>query len=300
MATIIQQGRFTSDGNTKILRVRSDVDWMKIINYTVADDDTQTTGIGVEYYWQRGMSDDTGIEYKKSNAANAAQLVTALASGGFTRIDSSNNPLGAKVAITAGTNAVQPVMSTGDTSGLVAGDVVRLSGMTGQESLSGIDFQVDTIVANTSFRIAYAMANTPGAVATAGFWRKVKYDPIYYPQYRYIANITRASNAVVTCTVDHGFTVGQKVRMVVPSEFSMIEMDGLQATITAVTSSTITLDIDSSSFTAFTFALPADAPFSPALVVPLGQDTAQSLSSSVDVLADAADNQAYIGMTNGS
>jgi hypothetical protein len=124
----------------------------------------------------------------------------------------------------------------------------------------------------------------------------VKYDPIFYPRRRFAANITQASSAVVTCTVDHGLTVGQEVRLQVPAAYGMVEMDGLQATITATTASTLTLDVDSSAFTAFAFPLPAAAPFSPALVIPVGMDTGVALSNSVDDLADATENQSIIGV----
>ena len=50
------QGRFTSDGTAKTLVLPSSVDWMEVYNYTVADDDTQTTAVGVKYYWQRGKA----------------------------------------------------------------------------------------------------------------------------------------------------------------------------------------------------------------------------------------------------
>lgn len=293
--TAILQGRFTADGNAKTLPIRSDVDWMEVVNYTVADDDTQTTAVGVGYYWQRGMAADTGIEYKKSNAANAAQLTTALASGGFTLVNSSDNPVGNAVAVSSTTNATQPVVATGDTSGLVAGDVVRLVNITSAGNLGGIDFQIDTVVANTSFRIANALANAPGA-GTTGFYRKIKYDPIYYPRRRFVANITAAASAVVTTTVDHGFTVGQDMVFKVPAEFGMVQMDGLRGTITAVTASTFTVDIDSSTFTAYEFPLNADVPFTPAQVIPFGEDVAQARSSSVNELEDATDNVAYLGM----
>ena len=293
--TIIQQGRFTSDGTAKVLQVRSDIDWMEVINYTIADDDTQTTAVGVAYYWQRGMANDTGIEYKKSNAANASQMITALASGGFTLEDSSSDPVLAAVAVTSTTNATQPVVATGDTSGLVAGDVVRLVNITNAANLGSIDFQIDTVVSNTSFRIANALANAPGA-GTTGFYRKIKFDPQFYPRRRYLANVTAASNAVVTTTVDHGYTVGQEVRFSVSAPYDMVELDGLRGTITAVTTSTFTVDIDSSAFTTFAFPVNGDVPFTPAQVVPLGEDTGVARANSVDELADATDNVSYIGM----
>lgn len=292
--TILQQGRFTSDGTTTLLSVRADVDWMIVYNYTNAG---ATGDDSVKFYWQRGMTDGTGVRYFKSGGGNNLNLTTLASPNGFTPVNTSNNPLTAATAVTGATNATQPVVSTADTGDLVAGDVVRLSGLTGQENLAGIDFQIDTVVANTSFRIANALATAPGAAATAGNWRKVKWDPIYYPRRRFIADISQAASAVVTCTADHGLTVGQEVRIVVPALYSMTQMDGLLGTITATTASTITLDIDSSGFTAFTFPLPASVPFSPALVVPVGQDTAQSITSAVDILADAADNQSVIAMT---
>lgn len=291
--TIVQQGRFTSDGTAKLVTLRSDVDWMLVYNFTNAG---ATGDDSVKFYWQRGMADLAGIRYFKDGGGNNLNLST-LTTTGFTRIDTSTNPLSAATAITAGTNATQPVMSTGNTGDLVAGDVVRLTGMTGQESLSGLDFQIDNVVANTSFRIAGAMANAPGAVATAGNWRKVKYDPIYYPRRRYIANITQAASAVVTTTVDHGFTVGQLVRFHVPAECDMTQIDELVGTVTATTANTITVDIDSSGFSAFAFALPAEVPYTPPQVVPVGEDTAEALDNSVDILADAADNQGIIAMS---
>jgi len=291
--TLIQQGKFTSNGATKLLSIRADADWMYVVNYTNAG---ATGDDSVRFYWQKGMADLAGLREFKSGGGNNLNM-SVMTTTGFTRIDTSTNPLAAAIAVTGGTDATQPVYSTANTSDLVAGDVVRLSGLTGQENLAGIDFQVDTIVANTSFRVAYAIATTPGAAATAGNWRKVKWDPIYYPRRRFVGNISAANPAVVTCTVDHGLTVGQKVRLVVPAVYGMVEMDGLQGTITAVTANTMTLDVDSSGFTAFQFPLPAIVPFSPALVVPLGEDTAHALSVSGDILADATDNQAFIGMS---
>ena len=293
--TIVQQGRFTSDGSAKVLQVRSDIDWMEVVNYTIADAN-QTTAVGVAYSWQRGMADDTGIEHKKSNAANAANLMDAMASGGFSLQDSSSNPVLAAVAVTSTSNVVRPIVATGDTSGLVAGDIVRLVNITSASNLGGIDFQIDTVTGSTSFRIANALANAPGA-GTTGFYRKIKYDPMFYPRRRTIANITAASSAVVTVTVDHGFTVGQDVRFHVSAPHDMVEMDGLSGTITAVTASTLTVDIDSSAFTTFAFPVNGDTPLTPAQVVPFGEDVAQARSSAVDELGDATDNVSFIGMS---
>jgi hypothetical protein len=296
--TILQQGKFTSDGTTKVLQIRSDIDWMQVINYTIADAD-QTTAVGVEYYWQRGMSDDTGIEYKKSNAANAANLTDAMASGGFTLLDTSGSPLGTlNATITAISTAAIPVATNSGTNGLVAGDVVRFTDVTGAQQLGGFDFTVGhNTLTTTTFSLDY-MSQLGGA-GTTGSWRKINFDPQFYPVTRTITKATSSgTSTVVTLSVKHGYTAGQAVRFVVPSAYGMVELDGLIGNITSVdttltTGNTITVDIDSSAFTAFAWPATADVPFSPAYVVPVGETASGSYANNLD---DATDNVSYIGM----
>ena len=79
-------------------------------------------------------------------------------------------------------------------------------------------------------------------------------------------------------------------------------MNGLQVTITAVdlVNNTITINVDSSAFSAFAFPtaaqLSAAGAFTQAQVVPMGEDTADALSQGVDILTDATLNTAFIGM----
>jgi len=126
--TILQQGRFTSDGTNKVLAIRSDVDWIRVYNTTVAAAN-QTTAVGVEYYWQRGFGDGAKWTYFKSNAANAANLSQYITSNGFSLLDTSLNPLSAAVAISGLSNLTRPVITTASTAGLANGDIVRLSGL---------------------------------------------------------------------------------------------------------------------------------------------------------------------------
>ena len=298
--TILQQGRFTSAGTAKTLTLRSDVDWMIVYNTTVAAA-AQTTVLGVKYYWQRGFAADSKWTTMKSNAANAADLERMVTSSGFTLVDSSSAPEGTlNATVTDVSNAAIPVVSNSGTNALTAGDVVRLINVTTAQQLGGMDFTVghNTLTSGT-FSLDY-MAQV--VTATTGSWRKIKYNPLYYPRRRYVTAVTAASSAVITMSVTHGFTVGQSVRLVVPAAFGMIEADGLLGTITAIdttvtTGNTITVDIDSSAFTAFAFPVSADVPFTFAEVVPVGEDTAQALTSSVNILSDATENTGYIGMT---
>jgi hypothetical protein len=82
----------------------------------------------------------------------------------------------------------------------------------------------------------------------------------------------------------------------------MTEMNNLYATIVAVnttltTGNTITLDIDSTAFTAFAFPTSSvGLAFTPAQVVPVGENSAEALVLGVDFLNDATINTGYIGM----
>jgi len=293
--TIIQQGEFTSNQADKIIVLRSDVDWMTVVNWTQSV--ATNADYGCHYYWQRGMAEGLGLVYYHP-AADATLAVAATAAGaGFTLIDSTDTAPGAARAITAATNVVAPVVAAANTNGLAVGSIVRLSGVTGAESLGGWDFQVGAVTAGVNFTMAYNMANAAGAAGTAGFYRVIPYDPIFYPRYRWIVNITQAVSAVIHTSVDHGYTVGQKIRVNLPSaSFGMVEINGVEGIVTAVTAGTITTNIDSSGFTAFAFALPADIPFTMPSVIPVGIDMGTALTGAVDILADATHNTGYLGM----
>jgi hypothetical protein len=297
------QGKFTSTGANKILNIRSDVDWINVYNYTAAAQ--AAADLGFQYYFQRGMAQGRGIIYAKLGAvANDPITVGEIgATLGFYLIDTSVNVPGASVALTSVSAGATPVVATGNTAGLADGDIVRLYNVTGGLQLNGLDFTIDTIIANTSFELAYMVQIV---LTGAGTFRKIPYNPIYYPRARYISSITQAAQAVVKLTVTHGYKVGQVVRFIVPSvagsavSYGMTEMNNLQGTILAIdlVNNTITVDIDSSGFTAFAFPTTALAAsgFTPAQVVPIGQNTAESLDAGVDILTDATVNEALVGI----
>lgn len=295
----MQQGRFTSTGSAKILQIRSDLDWMMVYNITQGAA-SQTTAVGVKYYWQRGFPAGAKWTTFKSSAGNAANLDQYITSNGFTLIDSSVNPVGVlNNTITAVSAAAIPVVSNSGTNGLSAGDVVRMINVAGAQQLGGYDF---TVGYNTLTSGTFSLDYMPQIVAgTTGSWRKIEFDPLFYPAARFITKVATGSTTTVTMSVTHGYKVGQAVRFVVPAAFGMTQLDGLIGTITAIdttttTGNTITVDIDSSAFTAFSFPLTAAVPFSPAMVVPVGENTAEALDAGVNILSDATINTGYIGI----
>lgn len=296
--TVPLAGSFTGTGNAIDLNIVSDFDWIEVRNFTNSG---ATGDDGVRFFWQRGMPNGGGIREFKSGGGNNLNLATLADPNGFTPLDTTTDPMTAPIAITAATNAVQPVVSTANTGALVAGDVVVLSGTTGAPTISGIPFAVDTVVANTSFMIKNALANAPGAAATAGFWRQVRWPAYWFPQRRLIADITQANPAVVTLTADipavnPNFVVGQRVRFNIPASYGMTQLDGLDATITALTASTITVNVDTTTFSAFTFPVVADAPNSYAHVWAYGQTASTPYENLLD---DAVENVGFRGVRLG-
>lgn len=341
--TILSQGSFVAPATivNRVVAIPSGVDWMRVVNYTRMGTVGGASAYGNQFLWQRGMSAGTGsVQYYSNGSAilNGDNLL----SGGFTLYDPSGNTngalplLSASVATTAITNVTRPVVSTGSTAGVAVGTVVRLSTQSGDtqdaQAVCGIDFVVGAVTANVSFTLltaSNALANTVGLTTGTGHYRIVRYDPLFYPYRRYIVNITQAANAQVSTSVAHGLTVGQEVRMIIPAVSGMIELNANplnnyypNATSAPVIVASVvddynfTINVNTSAYTAFTFPTVAQQPSSFPLVVPVGEDTATSLSSiaaqtptiggvqiyntNSGILADSTVNTGYIGMILGT
>lgn len=342
--TILGQGTFTVAAGVpqKLIQIPSSADWMKVYNYTQAADATPAGVYGFEYYWQRGMAAGTGMVKYKTNAGAGDDTVfqNVLATGGFTLLDTSVQTPGNAVAITAMTAANPPVVTTGTTPAV--GSIVRLYSLDNQPQFGGMEFTVTAETPATNFTVGN-LSSINSTASTAGFWRQVPHNPIYYPRRRFATYVRAATEAVIYLSVTHQFAVGQSVRLSFPGGSAVwgnyAALDGRQATITAVnvaragaepnnggTANNIQVDVDTSAFGAWAvFGAatneaypPASAvAFTPAAVVPQGEDSAESLTTALaqapleydgsivlgtqpGLLSDATNNLAYLGMTLGT
>ena len=298
------QGRFTNDGNATIIQLPSGVDWMWVKNITQSY--AAAAGQGVEYYWQRGMDQGRGTIYTKTAVTNALAIAQIAANAGFYLIDSSVNIPGPSLALTGITAGNPPVVNTANTASLNNLDTVRIFSTVGAKQLGGLDFTIDNISAGVSFELAY-MAAIASANPGAGTFRRIPFNPLYYPPIRYITKITQDTLAIVTLSVTHTFTVGQSVRLIIPTvtaaAFGMTELNGVEATIVAIgdadvdgITNTITIDQDTTGFSAFVFPLTTDPGHSPAQVVPIGENTAEALLAGANILGDSTVNTGFFGL----
>ncbi len=269
-------GSFTSAGAAAFQDVslpHGQPDLFVLQNRTDWGANTETGLISKRY---RGMAEESALLTNAGVNTNLELSASTITTNGFRFIDQSNPPVFAALAQTNISVANPAVVTMANTGAIQAGSVVRFDNTTGQLQTSGYDIEVTAVTVNTNITLTLDSQNF-AAVGTAGNARLI-IPPHFYPRYRYImpiggaVGITQAVNAVVSVTVAHDFTVGEKVSFRVPTAWGMSEINNVTGTVTAVGTYTITTDIDSSGFTAFlppTSAVYA-AGVSPAVIVPAG------------------------------
>ena len=113
----------------------------------------------------------------------------------------------------------------------------------------------------------------------------------FYPQRALINAITNAQNAQVTFTEDHDFTIGEIVSFRVEKNFGMFEINQKRAKVLSITSDTITVDIDSSSWTAFDYSMLNSDGTTPPHCVPSSSSLVPNANPPRINILDAFDNR---------
>lgn len=298
------QGSFTADGNAHIINLPSDVDFMEVENLTRII--TPQNGTGVKFRWMRGFANASAIQERTDGAG--ALTISQITTNGFTPIVTSDPQVpGPQLSGTAISGATPPIVTSANTGTLANGDIVEFYNTLLAQQFNGYQFTVDTVTVNTSFRLPYA----PTIVATGATtlnYRVIKNQPMYYPRRLFISSISLATQAVVVFTVTHNLTVGQRIVFgQIPAMYGMTQISGQRGLITAIntTTNSVTVDIDTSGYTAFAFpttAVAAATPHTQPSVTPFG-DGPSSLANPLgnqSVLDGATRNTAIRGMYLGS
>ena len=309
-------------------------DWVFVKNLTNWGDTTAVTSIESE--WFSSMAQGAYIAENQTVTTNALASAAGT-SGGFTFIDQTNPPTFAKVAVTSVTVTSSPpssstvVVATGNTAGLNVVDYVRLINITSALELSSIAFQVTAITTNTNFSLGMmATAVNAGmsvASGTTGFYQKV-YPGFMYPKLSPVLYITQATQAKVYFARPNDYSVGELVDFTIPAPYGMTQLSYLTGTPIAgatsnppgaarvlvvtntATESSITINYDTTGFTAFQFPTSAiysvGANASPATCYPAGSGIVP-LNGSATIpqsppgtnLVDTFDNKAQYVMNLG-
>lgn len=283
---LIAQGHFTSTGAATTIELPKRPDYFVIENRSLWS--TAPTAV-VRSWWYDGYAN--GQASTLTEGAGSALTATTIAAGGagFTFVDLSSQTPGALVATGTAITAATPAVVTDATSPAV-GAIVRMINTTGMLQIGGLDFTVTAVTPGVNFTLGYLPAAGFAAAATNADYRVI--PPKYYSPYRrWITQITAANPAVITVSVAHNYLVGDRIAIHNPdANFGMPEIDGLTGTVTAVTASTITTDINAAAFTAFAF--PTSAVASAGVTHP----TVTNVGEVATKLTSSMDNTAYYGM----
>ncbi len=110
----------------------------------------------------------------------------------------------------------------------------------------------------------------------------------FTPERSVISAISKANPGVVTTSTDHGLTTGQVVRLYVPRNYGMYELNQMQVIIKVITDTTFSIfesiipnDVQPISTISFgTFVVPANPGFT-AEVLPIGSGPTPKISPEI-------------------
>lgn len=209
-------------------------------------------------WWYRDML--SGSAFVQNRVSGQATDITTnmVLTNGFTLIDPNSTPqLQAQKTGTTITSA-DPAVATVTSHGYSNGDVVRITNSTGLLQIAGMDFTIGSVSTNT-FTLAYLDTTLTNLTSGASAFKvqKLNYQSLYTPRRMAIVNAGTAtslgvsgagSSTILTLAVAHNFTVGQAVRIYVPSlwiasgnnVFTNVGVLGTQSTLQSIVTATIT------------------------------------------------------------
>ncbi len=280
---MIAGGNFTLTSITQpidlVLQSMDPPDFFYMRNRSAWGDAAENTQM-VDVWWKNGMAQGSAQGMTQTTATLALTATAAITTDGVSTYSTVNPPVFAALASTAITGMAGTfIVTMANTGSISVGDYVTLYNQAGEQQISGYTFQVTAVSLNSSITLGYMASSgmTFAADATTGFVKKVIPNRMY-PRKRFIANITKATQAVIFFTEKNDFTPGEIVGLRIPvisnAEPTMTEANNLDVRVLSVTNSatvsSITVDLDTSGFTAFAFATSATAlaGVSPAMVVP--------------------------------
>lgn len=277
--TIITGDTFTSDGAGKKIILPSSADYFETFNVTQMAATNPNTVIKGFWFGSKFGAGASPAGQGMKVVKTTADLTSAFAANtGFTYVSSSPVVEAQNATAITSITAASPSVVTQNSHGYSAGDIIQFYGTTGMLQIAGMNFQISSVNANDYTLIGLRAAGF-AAPATAGFTRRISKQLAVEPQFLYVTEITQATQAVVRTSVDptQYYKVGMLVHFSIPYSFGMTQMNQLTGKIVSLSAAnyTMTVDIDSSAFTAFAFPASSSSPTAQlfATVAPAGART---------------------------
>lgn len=281
-------------------------------------------------WWFRDMAAANAWVVNRTSGQATAVTTNMVTTGGFTLIDPTGPQLQAsKTRSGAGTiTSANPAVVTITSHGYSNGDVILLTQTTGLLQIAGQAFTIASVTTNTfTLQNLDTTLTNLTSTATNVVAQKLNFLSAYVPRRLEITNIgSSGTSSIITLAVAHTYTVGQAVRIYVPTSFvgsgtnpfvsgpigSGINTvgQGITATIVAINAAdassitnTITVNVNSS---AFTFQWPTSATAAAGIqkpfVEPVGEaaTTVAGTVNPANLLDDRTQNTSTLVMNLGS
>jgi len=265
----LARGKFTSTGGAQIVNLPFQPDYVRILNYTVANSAAASQNVAAAE-WDAYMGQGFAVQ-QGYNATPALIYDTVIANGISTFSAGQLLQFGPTLIVNVVSKASPAAVTTSTAHGLTSGDVVIFEGLfetstTGMPQINGIPFTV-TVTGATTFTIPWNTNQSNYTAISAGSTgtprvKKVLYPYLYFPGQTFISAITLGTTTTIDTTDAHNFVVGQEVAFRIPSQWGTTQLNSLPNTLVpgspvygyviAVTDyNTVVVNIDSSAYTAF-------------------------------------------------
>jgi hypothetical protein len=277
---------------------------------------TTPAAADIEFWWEQSMPQFTAKGLHQAVSTGAVNAFSLLTDGISTYSTASPPTFTSNSSVTAVTkgsaNGVTVVTLTND--GNVArgpvigvGDFVRLTNVVGMQQISGMLFQVVATTSTTSITIDLDSSAFAASGTTAVAQKVI--PGRFYPRNAFITAISLANPCVVNLTRDTSFTIGEEVSFRIPPNnaslgFSTMQqianVKGVVSAIknaTATSCSQVTVNINTSGFSAFSLPTSAEAAAGTAgqqpvsMIIPAGSGVVPNQNPPGTNLLDAFDNQ---------
>lgn len=262
----IAAGSFTSAGVPLVIPFAGDPQIVRLYYQGNASGNNWTSnaspGVIKELYWNEDMGPSTGLGTYNTAGALTDTKAFISANGVSVYDPSSSLQLGPVVTATGISQAATAVV-TGASASYPTGAIVRVTQVTGGDQIqdiAGMIFQV-TNVSSSSFDLNGLNSSGFGAAATAASFQQILYPNVWQPLDLMVTNVTQAASAVVTTSINHNYQVGEIILFTGFGEFGMTQINGQQATITAVTANTMTVNLNTTAYNAFAWPATQPPPF---------------------------------------
>jgi hypothetical protein len=275
-------GKFISTGGAKVVNLPFLPDYVEFVNYTVANSAATSQNVA-SAVWDSNMGQGFAVQ-EGYDATPGLIYDTVVANGISTFSAGLSEQFGARKQVVASTKA-SPTSFQVTAHGYTSGDVVIFQGLystqftAGMPQMDGIPFTVTVTDAN-NFTVPWNSNQsnyTALAASPAGaFVKKVLYPYLYAPGACFISAITTGTTTTVDTTDAHNFVVGQEVAFRIPtvaassSQWGTTELNSLPNSsipgspvygyvISVTDYNTFVVNIDSTSFTAFSSNVPVSS-----------------------------------------